>query len=205
MFNFQFHWNGLSFLKSFRKLFLQYIHSVQKIWTSVLSTSPYMATPPAPLSLPLYLIYERSSLDIIRNKHKNKFMMESYFFMFRRLQNNITYFFKQHFYTIFNNLWLKRSLSLKKKSFLWFFKNPHPHPPKIRGGHTINALIPVLGSISQQETFIFYWGHCHRAHPIQPIHEIFYLYFDLKITENLVRGWFSKPSLVYHRFEPATF
>ena len=68
------------------------------------------------------------------------------------------------------------------------FQKSSPPPPKIRGGHTINALMPVLGSISQQETFIFYWGHYHRAHPIQPIHEIFYLYFDLKITENLVRS-----------------
>ena len=34
----------------------------------------------------------------IQDKHKDKLMWQSYFFMLRGLQNNVTCFFKQHFY-----------------------------------------------------------------------------------------------------------
>ena len=50
---------------------------------------------------PLYVFFLASLWAIPPqwNKHKNNLMTESYFFMFRRLQNNITCFFwKKHFY-----------------------------------------------------------------------------------------------------------
>ena len=43
-------------------------------------------------------IFWQDSPNEIQNKHKNKLVWQSHFFMFRRLQNNVTFFYMQHFY-----------------------------------------------------------------------------------------------------------
>ena len=69
---------------------------------------PFYRQPPI-WSFPPWCIFTNSPIfttffwqyrpNDIRGKHRNKNMRESYFFMFRRLQNNVTlFFYKQHFY-----------------------------------------------------------------------------------------------------------
>ena len=44
-------------------------------------------------------IFRQDSPNEIQNKHKNKLKWQSHFFMFRKLQNNVTcFFYMQHFY-----------------------------------------------------------------------------------------------------------
>ena len=82
-------------------------YSVEKVWTPP-SIDP-LRTPVWP-SVSLYLftnppllttLFRQHRYNEIRDKHKGKPMRESCFFIFRRLQNNITFFlFKQHLNTL---------------------------------------------------------------------------------------------------------
>ena len=92
--------------------FLNFIyHSVQKVWTS----SSSIDNPPIWPTLPLFYIFSEPPLltrrfweycrSIIPDKHKNKLMWQSYYFIFKRIKTNVTYFlYKQHF---IGNTWLK--------------------------------------------------------------------------------------------------
>ena len=50
----------------------------------------FFSEPPPPRLLPLFWNY---LLNEIPDKHKNQFMWQSYFFMFRKLQNKVSCFF----------------------------------------------------------------------------------------------------------------
>ena len=83
-------------------------HSVQKVWAQTHTTSIDFLIRPSP---PLFFFptpphfwehfFDNIVPSEIRNKHKNKRMRESCFFMFRRLQhNNICFFYKKHVYIL---------------------------------------------------------------------------------------------------------
>ena len=63
-------------------------------------------------------IFWQDSLNEIQNKHKNKLKWQSHFFMFRRLQNNVTWFlYMQHFYVWHQpEIWSKVIAILSSKS-----------------------------------------------------------------------------------------
>ena len=75
-------------------------HGVWKVWTphsldnsSLLWPSPlYFPNPPF-----LARLFQHYCLNDILNKNKSKLMWQSYFFIFRRLKNNVICFYKNTF------------------------------------------------------------------------------------------------------------
>ena len=78
-------------MTSFLLFFHQLNHSVHRVW------SPSSIENPRTWPFPLYIFSEPSdsdnNIDDVRGKHKKKIVRESYFLMFRRIQNNVTFFF----------------------------------------------------------------------------------------------------------------
>ena len=84
-------------------------HSVQKVWTSrYYRQSLLYGNPPTFLKI---FSWQYCSNEIW-DKHKNKCMSESCFFMFRRLQNNIACFFVSNTFIYINRLRFDLNLSL---------------------------------------------------------------------------------------------
>ena len=80
-------------MKDFR-----YWHSVPKAWTSLFYRQPPFPPFSESPSLLARLFWQCRPTEI-PDKHKNKLMWKGYFFIFKRLKNNITcFFYKQHFY-----------------------------------------------------------------------------------------------------------
>ena len=68
------------------------VHSVQKVLTPILKTSPPPNTPSPARYMVVFLKYRPNEIP-------DKLMWQSYFFIFRRLKNNVTcFFYKKYFY-----------------------------------------------------------------------------------------------------------